>query len=232
MSERYAIYYAPAIDDPFWELASAWLGRDAASGRLMAQPPVAGLDTGRQQQATRSARRYGFHATLKAPMRLAPDITPDDLVHSLERFSSRSAPLVLGCLTPRNIDGFLALMPGTQEDELAGFAAQCVTEFDTCRAPLSPTELQRRMNDTLTDRQKELVAAYGYPYVLEEFRLHMTLSDRLDPETLEAMRSAASEWFAPVLERHVTLDRLVLFREDEPGAPFRRVRDFPLAGVQ
>ena len=83
----------------------------------------------------------------------------------------------------------------------------------------------------LSERQIELLDAYGYPYVFEEFRFHMTLTDRLDDADARDIATAASTWFGPVLEEPVLLDRLVLFHEAEAGKPFRRVGDFKLGAA-
>ena len=82
----------------------------------------------------------------------------------------------------------------------------------------------------LTARQIELLDGYGYPYVLEQFQFHMTLTDRLPVEQRAPMRQRAARWFADELAQPIVLDRLVLFHEAEPGAAFRRLDDFVLKG--
>jgi hypothetical protein len=66
MTTRYAIYYSPNADTLFHRLASEWLGRDAWSGDAQRQPAIADIPA-----LTEEPRRYGFHATLKAPFHLA-----------------------------------------------------------------------------------------------------------------------------------------------------------------
>ena len=92
-------------------------------------------------------------------------------------------------------------------------------EIDACFAALTP-------------RQIELVDQFGYPYVLDQFLFHMTLSDRLPAERREDLLAEAAEWFAPALSETVLLDRLVIFDEPEPGAAFRRLDpDYLLLGA-
>ena len=74
----------------------------------------------------------------------------------------------------------------------------------------------------------ELLDRYGYPYVEEEFRFHMTLTDRLTDADRPRVEAVLREWLAPVLEQSYDLDRIVLFHETERGEPFRRLNDFPL----
>ena len=214
MTERFAIYHAPARDSALWERAEAWLADDAL------------------QPATVSARRYGFHATIKAPMALAEGHDRAGLEMALATFARQQAPVSMGPVGAYVIGGgFLALTPAEQPQRITDFAATVVTMFEPYRAPLEAAERERRLKSPLTPRQIELVDAYGYPYVLEEFQLHMTLTDRLPAGRQGPMRDRAEQWFKAELREPVLLDRLVLFHEAEPGAAFRRLDDFVLEGT-
>jgi len=228
MPVRYAIYFAPPADSPLWQKASQWIGRDSAKGMDIPVPETIGVPAERLWGMTVSPRRYGFHATLKAPMWLAEPYEYDDLVAAITRFCARTAPVSAGQLTPRMLGGFLALMPEVQSAELSDFAASCVAGFDALRAPMSASERAKRAQAGLSERQTALLDQYGYPYVMDEFRLHMTLSDRLPEGEHDQMLAAARAWFAPVLAEPVMITHLSVFSEAEPGAPFARVADFPL----
>ena len=212
MPARYAIYFAPARDSLLWQRAQDWLD----------QPDLEPL--------TMSARKYGFHATIKAPMTLALDCA--ELDAALSAFADEHGPVVLSGLAPRLIDGFLALTTEPQPAALTDFAADVVEAFEPFREPLSESERARRLKAPLTPRQIELVEQYGYPYVLEQFLFHMTLTDRLTGELRESMRERAAAWFADALAEPVRLDRLVVFAEPEPGAAFERLApDYVLRGA-
>jgi putative phosphonate metabolism protein len=229
MTERFAIYYAPAVESPLWRRAAQWLGRDAADG-APAHADIAGIAPAQRQAITRSARRYGFHATLKAPMRLAAGRTAGQLVEALEAFARDSPPVEIGRLRLALLGGFLALVPELQSAKLSDFAATCVTAFEPFRAPLSPAERDRRIRGgKLGARQVALLERHGYPYVMEDFMFHMTLTDRLDPALQDAVMAAASAWFGHLLAEPIMLDRLALFRQEEPDGDFRRDADFHLA---
>ena len=214
MTERFAIYYAPAREAALAQKAAAWLTRP-------------GLEP-----LTVSARRYGFHATLKAPMALAEGTDRAQLEMALSAFARQQAPVRMGEMGAHLIDdGFLALTPVMQPRRLTDFAASVVVAFEPFRAPLEPAERTRRLTAKLTPRQIELVEEYGYPYVLEQFLLHMTLTDRLAAEEQPKLQAQAAAWFADELATPMMLDRLVLFHEAEPGAAFRRLDDFVLEGA-
>jgi putative phosphonate metabolism protein len=230
MAERYAIYFAPPTSSELWRRAAIWLGRDPATGSMI-EADIGGLDPEHRQHWTRSARRYGFHATLKAPMVLDTSLEGKDLDRALKAWVTTNAPVDIGRLRLASIDGFLALIPVTQSEALTDFAATVVNDFDGFRAPLSAAELERRLGaSTLTLRQRALLEQFGYPYVAEEFQFHMTLTDRLPPEDEASFTAATEQLFAFATAEPLLLDRLVLFHEAEPGAPFTRLRDYPLAG--
>jgi putative phosphonate metabolism protein len=226
MTERYAIYYAPASTSELWERATRWLGRDPGDGEVF-DGPVGGIERNRLLNVTQSANRYGFHATLKAPMALAPEQGAAALREALKNFAARHQPVRLGKPRLAAIDGFLAILVDENE-ALQDFAAHVVEDFDPFRAPMTVKDRAARVAKGLTERQEELLDAYGYPYVFEEFRFHMTLSDRLSEEDMTEIAAAAQTWFGPVLEEELVLDRLALYVEPQAQQPFTRLDDFLL----
>jgi hypothetical protein len=169
---------------------------------------------------TVDARRYGFHGTLKAPFRLAEGRTPAELDAAVARFAAGTAGTVIPRLSLARLGGFFALVPGTEARGLDALANEVVKGFDDFRAPPTEAELARRNPAALTPRQRELLATWGYPYVLDEFRFHLTLTDRVPQEERPRVERVLSDWFAPVLGATVPVAALALFREAEPGAPF------------
>jgi len=225
MSGRYAIYAAPGVRsvDPVAVLlgqkAERWLGRSVA-----AHPVDPGVPAGWTRAAvdaiTVDARRYGFHATLKAPFRLAEGRTPEELDAAVARFAAGTAAVVVPRLTLARLGGFFALVPGTQAPALHALADDVVTAFDDFRAPATEAELARRSQAPLTPRQRELLGTWGYPYVLDEFGFHLTLTDRIPRERRPTVERVLTDWFAELLEADVPVDALGVFTEAEPGAPF------------
>jgi putative phosphonate metabolism protein len=229
MTERFALYYAPSTDHRIWQKAAQWLGRDPAGEKVPAAE-IAGIDPGFRARSVESARRYGFHATLKAPMALATGADRPALEAALSRFGQDTAAVSIGRLTIADLDGFLALVPDVQTPALTDLVGRIVEAFEPFRAPLSAASRDKRIRDgRLNARQIAYLDRYGYPYVLDEFRFHMTLTDRLGDTERPAVQAAAVEWFGPLLDETFVLDRIALFHEREPGAPFTRLADFPLS---
>ncbi len=229
MPQRFAIYYAPDLNDALWDRATIWLGRDPARPSAF-DGAVAGIDRTRLLNLTQSAGRYGFHATIKPPMALAEGRDEAQLRAAIADFAASAAPVELGRLQVADLDGFLALVPQAENVALQDFAASVVTHFEPFRAPLDPANRNARAAKGLSERQVELLDAYGYPYVLEQFRFHMTLTDRLGPDDRAELLEAAQIWFGPVLDTPFVLDRLALYHEPESGTPFRHIAEFPFQG--
>jgi hypothetical protein len=169
---------------------------------------------------TAEPRTYGFHATLKPPMRLAPGATEDDLLAACEALARHREPLAAGRLRVALLGDFVALVPASPPPELGLLAAECVAALDPLRALLSPAERARRRPERLDPRGRALLERWGYPYVFEAFRFHMTLTGRLAADERETWRARLAEAYDD--EAGLVVDALTLLRQDGT-APFRVV---------
>ncbi len=227
---RYAVYYAPAIGSDAWHAGSHWLGRCAHDGRMRAQPVVAGLSPQTVAALTAAPRRYGWHATLKAPFTLAPGVGLSHLRERLCQLAGSLGAMAMPALEIRRLDDFLALTPVGDSTGLDRVACACVRELHALAAPLSEAELQRRRQAALTPAEDALLVAWGYPYVMEHFRFHLSLTGSLQgrsPAEVQALMAAAQQHFDGVAAARV--DCLSLFAEPQPGADFVVLDQFPLA---
>jgi putative phosphonate metabolism protein len=228
---RYAIYFAADADDQLSQLGNSWLGRDPFTGRELEMPTIAGLSRQRFSELTSSPRRYGFHGTLKAPFSLGQEESEAALLAACNEFAMALKPFELQCLDVNRLDKFLALTPTQEEPELRAFAGMCVRYFDGFRAPLVDADLQRRRKSGLTPVQDAHLVDWGYPYVFDEFRFHMTLSIRLENEAeADLMASAAKAHFSNVTGRPRQCRHFALYEEPEQGAPFQIKKLFELTG--
>ncbi len=226
---RYAIYFTPPQDDRLTRIAGGWLGRDAFGGTPPDAPETPGLSRGEIVSQTKDARRYGFHATLKAPFRLADDATEAELDEAVAALAEKFEPIALP-LVVAELDGFLALVPAEPIASLDRLAGDIVRSLDCFRAPLSEAEIARRKPDALSPKLKDNLLLWGYPYVFDAFQFHMTLTDRLPANARARFRAAIDAVFKAALVQPVTLDGLALFAEREPGADFVVTSWHPLKG--
>lgn len=222
---RYAVYYAPA-PGPLAEACAAWLGWDAARGTEVRHPELPGLLRA-ISEITATPRKYGFHGTLKPPF--VPTDTVEALQADLAALAERRAPVTLAGLKLDRLGSFLALIPEGDTSALADLAAACVRDLDAHRAPPSEAELARRQKNRLSARQQEHLAQWGYPYVLEDFRFHLTLSGRLPGDEAEQTLATLRPWLNPLLPRPLVIDALCLFGEDETGR-FHLLHRYRLCG--
>ena len=234
MSTRYAVYLAPPPDSPLWRFGSRVLGRDAATGEAIAGFAPRGVSQADWRALTAEPRRYGFHATLKAPFALVEGAASEELESAVAQLAASVAPFDLGALQVSALSfgggGFLALTPAAPPPALGELEARAVRELDRFRAPPTAAELARRRPDRLTPRQRGYLSAWGYPYVLEEFRLHFTLSGAM--ETPAPLAAAIAEAFAAaVVAPQVQIDALTLFVQQD-GGDFRLRRRFALKAAQ
>jgi putative phosphonate metabolism protein len=218
LSHRYALYFAPPAGSPLAGFGARWLGRDAHTGAAVAQPAVDGVPPDLLAALTASPRLYGFHATLKAPFRLGPGVTADGLREALAGFAAgrRSFDLRLGL---RSLHGFLALMEAEPSDDLQALADACVVEFDAFRAPM-PAEDRDRRAKGLDQHHRAHLDRWGYPYVLDTFRFHMTLSERLSDGDAALLRWTLGPLAAAVCADPIRVDAVTLFVQPGEGAPF------------
>jgi putative phosphonate metabolism protein len=217
---RYAIYFTPRQDEPLARIAANWLGRDPFGAATRPIEAVGDLSAAEVAFHTASARRYGFHATLKAPFRLASNETEASLRAALDAFAEATPVVAIPRLVVSQIDSFFALVPEGPLPALNRFADDVVLGFDRFRAPLTEAEIERRSPDSLKPAEFRNLCQWGYPYVFETFRFHMTLSGRAASQESPRLRAAIDSLFADVLLRPVPVDALTLFVETEPGAPF------------
>jgi putative phosphonate metabolism protein len=224
---RYAIYWAPEPGQ-LADLAAAWLGWDAATGLPVPHPQLAGLPR-TIAELTETPRKYGFHGTIKPPFRLAPGQTAEGLHRAAADLCATLAPVTLAGLSLHSLGGFVALTPDGDQGELAGLAARVVESLDRFRAAPDAAEISRRRPDRLTERQRSHLARWGYPFVMEEFLFHLTLTGDLSKAEAAQVAAALEPMLHPVLPRPFHVRSLCLFGQANDGM-FRLLHRYGLSG--
>ena len=223
-AHRYAVYFAPHPGTLAWLAGSHWLGRCAALLQPMQQLDIHGVAQAELERLTAAPRRYGWHATLKAPFTLAPGVDWLTLHHAVQMLAQGLLPFAMPPMQVQRIDDFLALVPmagHAANSDIQAAAAACVTQLQPLAAPLTAQDLARRRAAGLTPRQDALLQQWGYPFVLEEFRFHLSLTGSLagaDAGTVALVQDAAEQFFADLPP--LRFSSLALFSEPTPGADF------------
>ena len=233
---RYALYYAPEPDTDLWRFGSSIIGYDAVTGTDIDAPtfgvPTLGAITSvRWHELTAEPRRYGFHATLKAPFRLAEGVDEATLMCAVNRFASELLPVRLEGLAVTAIGPFIALAPRGHATAINALASAVVSHFEPFRAPLTDPERARRLKSPLTERQADYLDRFGYPYVHEDFQFHMTLTGPLHAQDRAAMLSHLEAAYAelPAVQSAYAINRICVFKQDAPDTRFRVIAGATLA---
>lgn len=219
---RFAIYYLPP-EGALADFGAGWLGWDCVAGRDSIPPHVPGLD-----DVTMTPRKYGFHGTLKPPFRLADGTDAAGLRQAVAQMAQVCPAAQSDALTLTALGRFLALTPVGDTSGIARVAATCVEALDVFRAPPDEAELERRRKARLSDRQEALLQRWGYPYVMEEFRFHMTLTGRLSVEEIDHWSDIARAHL-PSLPSPFVMDEVALVGERQDGR-FELIQRYALAG--
>ncbi|APH54399.1 Hypothetical protein GbCGDNIH9_1118 [Granulibacter bethesdensis] len=226
---RYAIYYAPDPADPLWQAGCGWLGRDPLTDETLLQPALPGWSSAEWAALTASPRRYGFHATLKPPVRLNAGYDEKEFLAAVEALAGMIPVFPMPALSVTTLQGFLALTEQSASSALRALCDRCVIALDPFRAPPTDEELARRRQLPLSPAREAMLRQWGYPDVLDEWRFHMTLSEKLPASAIPAIQSAAEKHFSAALADIRLVDALCVYRQEAPDRNFSVLARFPLA---
>ena len=217
---RYAIYFTPEHRSPAERFGATILGYDCYEARPVPRVTFPDVEPENLREITTEPRRYGFHATLKAPFRLAPSCTEIGLVQAVRNLAATLPPVPVGLVHVATVGSFIALIPAAASTELILLAAECMASLDGFRAPLAEHDIARRQVSELDARHAALLRRWGYPYVFDRFRFHMTLTGSLDPERQRAWLARLTDAFKPLASVPIVVDALTLLRQEGPDPAF------------
>ncbi len=214
---RYAVYFVPRAGTRLAAFGERWLGAGDGFG-------IAG-----RVGLTQAPRRYGFHATLKAPFYLAEVASEADLVRVGAAFVAGWAAFDIGPLRVERLDEFVALTPVAVSTQLDDLAASCVRAFEPLRAPLSRADRARRLSAGLDAHEIAHLDKWGYPYVFERFQFHMSLTSAVDPQVAETVRGQLAQHYT-AYDQSVVVDAVAICRQPSRDAPFEVWQRLAFAG--
>lgn len=230
MSEtRFAIYYVPAASTALYRFGAATIGYDCYGGADLSSPAGLGSSDEDWSRLTREPRQYGFHATLKAPFRLRDGADEHTLIDAFDRFAEQRPVAPRFVPQVRLIGGFVAIVPRGEYPAIRQLADACVTAFEPFRAALTARERDRRMAGGLDDVQIAALDRWGYPYVFDQYRFHMTLTGSLPGGRREDILSQLQARFAQALgDDPLAVDRIALLRQERAAERFSVMRHAPI----
>ena len=218
---RYALFWAPDPASHLWRWACRWLGRDPSNDATYVCEPAL-------EDAVRTPRWYGFHATLKSPFRIRQDKDPQAFMAAVEEFATARQAFTAPPLELVEHRGFLSLVLSGPCPRMDRLAADCVKEFDSYRELPEEPELAKRRADGLDPIEEANLRAWGYPYVLDRFRFHLTLTGKLQDSA--ALKARLQSDTAAFCREPLRVDALAVFAQPGTDAPFRMTARFPFKG--
>lgn len=228
---RYAVYFVPAVDSDLYRFGSSVLQYDCYTGNAVLPPEEMRRDVETWRRFTEEPRRYGFHATLKAPFYLSPSCTEAQLVSAFQSFAALGRGLPTITPVVQMLSGFTAVLPDQPNPAVDALAADCTTIFDAFRAPMPAKERARRLASGLNQSQIENLDRWGYPYLFADFRFHMTLTGKIETSRRDTTLLTLQAIFRRMCDSgRVTIDRLALLKQDSAVASFRVLSHAALRG--
>ena len=209
--KRYAIYYAPLENSELDVFGKCWLGWD----------PYKGLETTKSdlssspnlQKFSRfvfAPKQYGFHGTIKAPFRLKDGYTYNDLENKVCEISKQIHSFHLDELIIKKLGNFIALIP-TNNLKVNELSNKFVKGLDYLRDELSEDELKKRNPEKLTPNQKKMLYKWGYPYVFNEFKFHLTLTSKLNIEEIDGVFKSLQNILKQVNLSKINFNNICIF---------------------
>ncbi|WP_420548146.1 DUF1045 domain-containing protein [Curvivirga sp.] len=229
--KRYAIYYAPEDQSELGKFGNHWLGRNPTTKSILSYPDIKNISPAQIKEITLSPSRYGFHGTLKPPFILEDGFNFSDFESKTLEYARQIKPFNIGTLKLARIGKFLALIPATKSEALYDLAAKLVENLDIFRKAASEDEINKRRVAGLSNRQDVLLLKWGYPYVFEEFRFHLTLTDKLDENRLNWLEPILSNYLEPLTTAPIKIENICIFGDPGNGGAFDLLKRIKLGGV-
>ncbi|WP_372574144.1 DUF1045 domain-containing protein [Ruegeria jejuensis] len=224
---RYAVFHTPP-EGILAQKAAQWLGWDPVSG-LAPAPPALDELPGSNRKLTARPRKYGFHGTLRPPFRPAQGVTLGSLRDMTDDLARNLSPVTLDRVSVASLGSFLAFRPVGETRPLTELAAQVIEATNTWRAPLSAEERAKRNPDRLNPQQRALLDQWGYPFVMEAFQFHMTLTGPLRRDVREQLQPVLTRYFEGCVPSPYPISDLCLMGEADDGR-FHLLSRHPLGG--
>jgi len=228
VTARYTVFFCPDDLSALAEFGNRVLGR-LPTGQRVSTSAGDFTDRVTAELLASTPAHYGFHATLKAPFELAENFSSSDFLAHVEQFAKQQQPITLHDLKPRALAGFMALAFEMQPIEVVDLACRCVEEFEPYRAELSQIDLDKRKPELLTEQQRDYLYRFGYPFVMQEFRFHMTLTGKFNVSEHTDYIAWLTALYDTLLSDPPVLDRLAIFWQPDRQTAFARIAQFPFS---
>lgn len=214
--QRYAVYYAPSTGSALHSLGVNLFGWDAHSG-VFVDPTSHNTLPKCVTESIEKPKKYGLHGTLKPPFRFRQNVRYQNFRQTLAEAMEDHRSFTLPKFEVTILGSFCALTLVESSPALVALSATSVQAVDDFREPPDAQELERRRAVGLNETQEQNLKLWGYPYVMSEFRFHITLTGRLSPDDLSEAQQALSAYLADALDERHSINDVCIFGEAADG---------------
>ena len=209
--KRYAIYYVPSENSELDLFGKCWLGWDPYKGVETTKSDLSKLPSFKKfSSLVLTPKQYGFHGTIKAPFRLKNEYTYNDLENKVREISKQIHSFYFDQLIIKKLGNFIGLIP-TNNLKINAVSNKFVEELDYLRDELSESEIKKRKPHKLTSNQKQMLFKWGYPYVFDEFKFHLTLTSKLNVVEIDDVLRSLQNILKQVNLNKISFNNICIF---------------------
>ncbi|WP_425090781.1 DUF1045 domain-containing protein [Tropicimonas sp. S265A] len=226
---RFSICITPDPDSDLARLGKHWLGWDIDQAVELPFLKVDNLKVSALSLTAR-VRRFGFHALLAPPFRLANGHSPLDLHHTAQALAAHLEALEFPGLYLSAEDDQLALRPMGDLAPLHRLQHIADQVFDEYRAPPPPDAApQPRRRSELSAQQMQVVIGESLDPTKSERPFEFVLTEPRPRAEVTQLRQKLLPILSPNLPRPFHVQSITLCGEDQSGW-FRVIQRYPLTG--
>ena len=209
--KRYAIYYVPSENSELDLFGKCWLGWDPYKGVETTKSDLSKLPSFKKfSSLVLTPKQYGFHGTIKAPFKLKNEYTYNDLENKVREISKQIHSFYFDQLIIKKLGNFIGLIP-TNNLKVNAVSNKFVEELDYLRDELSESEIKKRKPHKLTSNQKQMLFKWGYPYVFDEFKFHLTLTSKLNVVEIDDVLRSLQNILKQVNLNKISFNNICIF---------------------
>ncbi len=232
---RYAIYYAPPKESNLEEFGRYWFGWDPLNAKLINNKQrinyLNGFGIKNLKNIDKNvliAKKYGFHGTLIPPFKLNKNYSTNLLFKKTEDIAKKFKKFKFYKFKLKKINNFYAFVQNKKNNNINKLSNRLVRELFKFRSPLTKKEIDRRNPSKLSKFQLNILYKWGYPYLMSEFKFHMTLASEVTGNKLYSELKKIENNKEIILNEINNFDKIYIFGENQKGM-FENLENFSLS---
>ena len=232
--KRVAIYFLPKKNSSLENFGKNLLGRDINKKRKISLTRRQKYFINRGftyfdelKDYCEQPAKYGFHATLKAPFRLKRNVKTKNFYDVISHIAAQHSRFKIKGLKIVYSKKFTFITSRKPNKLLINLENDLVKHLDTFRAELNKTEIKKRIPDSLTFKQNKYLKEWGYPFVFDQFKFHMTLMNQNNNKLSNKQKLELEKLIYKISNNVIEFNEISLLGENKNGH-FEEIKRFKL----